>query len=119
MPVIQMGRSTLADGTGAERTDSVVTLSFDTPMTRTRRAEKFEQFVRMTLPGIYGKKIDSVLTGIPTGSLANQGDLLTELPTRGIRIPVDSAWEIRVFPETRKGLEGPLVVRYRASAVAR
>jgi hypothetical protein len=96
-----------------------VTLTFDTPKARTRRPEKFEQFVRMTLPSIYGKKVDSALATIPSGSLAHQGDLLTELPSRGMRIPVDSAWEIRVFPETRKGVEGPLVVRYRALAVAR
>ena len=118
-PIIQMGTSALDGGINAERTDAAVTLSFDLPMTRTRRPEKFEQLVRATLPTIYGKKIDSVLTAIPAGALAKQGDLLTELPARGIRIPVDSAWEIRVFPETRKGVEGPLVIRYHASAVAR
>lgn len=119
VPIIQMGASSVAGGFNAERTDTAVTLSFDQPMTRTRRAEKFEQFVRATLPSIYGKKIDSALTTMPAGALAKQGDLITELPTRGMRIPVDSAWEIRVFPETRKGVEGPLVVRYRALAVAR
>jgi len=118
-PIIQMGASSLAGGVSAERTDTAVTLSFDQPMTRTRRPEKFEQFVRATLPSIYGKKVDSALTAMPAGTLAKQGDLITELPTRGMRIPVDSAWEIRVFPETRRGVEGPLVVRYRASAVAR
>ena len=118
-PIIQMGPSALAGGISAERTDTAVTLSFDQPMARTRRPEKFEQFVRATLPSIYGKKVDSALTAMPAGALAKQGDLITELPTRGMRIPVDSAWEIRVFPETRKGVEGPLVIRYRALAVAR
>ena len=118
-PVIQMGSSSIPGGISAERTDTAVTISFDTPMTRTRRSDKFEQFVRATLPTVYGKKVDSVLTAMPTGTLAKQGDLLTELPSRGMRIPVDSAWEIRVFPETRQGKDGPLVVRYRASAVAR
>jgi hypothetical protein len=119
LPILQMGSSPLEGGISAERSDSVVTVSFDTPMTRTRRPEKFEQLVRATLPSIYGKKIDSVLTSMPVGSLATQGDLISELPSRGMLIPVDSAWEIRVVPETRKGVEGPLVVRYRASAVAR
>ena len=119
LPVVQMGISTISDGISAERTDSAVTLSFDTPLMRTRRSEKFEQFVRATLPTVYGKNVESALTAMPPGAFAKQGDLLTELPTRGVRIPVDSAWEIRVFPETRKGVEGPLVVRYRASAVAR
>jgi hypothetical protein len=118
-PVIQMGTSSLDGGINAERTDAAVTLSFDLPLVRTRRPEKFEQFVRATLPSIYGKKIDSALTALPAGALAKQGDLITELPSRGMRIPVDSAWEIRVFPETRPGVEGPLVIRYRASAVAR
>jgi hypothetical protein len=118
-PTIPMGNSSLDGGITAERTDTAVTISFDMPMTRTRRPDKFEQLVRATLPNIYGSKIDSALTSIPSGGLAKQGDLLTELPSRGMRIPVDSAWEIRVFPETRKGVEGPLVVRYRASAVAR
>jgi len=119
VPTIPMGNSSLDGGISAERTDTAVTISFDMPMTRTRRAEKFEQLVRATLPNIYGRTIDSVLTAIPAGALAKQGDLLTELPSRGLRIPVDDAWEIRVFPETRKGVEGPLVVRYRAAAVAR
>lgn len=118
-PIVRMGSSSIAGGLGAERTDSAVTLSFDMPMTRTRRPDKFEQLVRTTLPSIYGRRVDSALVAMPIGSLANQGDLLTELPSRGMRIPLDSAWEIRVFPETRKGVEGPLVVRYRASAVAR
>jgi hypothetical protein len=118
-PVIQMGSSSIQGGISAERTDTAVTLSFDTPMTRTRRSDKFEQFVRATLPAIYGKKVDSILTAMPAGTLAKQGDLLTELPSRGMRIPVDSAWEIRVFPETRQGKDGLLVIRYRASAVAR
>jgi len=118
-PIIQMGMSSLDGGVNAERTNAAVTLSFDLPMVRTRRPEKFEQFVRATLPSIYGKKIDSVLTTMPSGALAKQGNLLTELPSRGMRIAVDSAWEIRVFPELRQGVEGPLVIRYRTSAVAR
>jgi len=118
-PILPVGNSTLSDGVGAFRSDSVVTLSFDMPMTRTRRPEKFEQFVRATLPAIYGPRIDSALAKMPAGSLAHQGDLTSELPTRGLRIPVDSAWDVLVYPETRKGVDGPLVVRYRAVTTAR
>jgi len=109
----------IADGVAAFRSDSGVTLSFDMPLVRTRRPEKFEQFVRSTLPAIYGPRIDSVLAKLPAGSLAQQGNLISELPSRGMRIPVDSAWDVRVYPETRKGLEGPLVIRYRAVTAAR
>ncbi len=118
-PILPVGNSTLADGVGAFRSDSGVTLSFDMPMTRTRRPEKFEQFVRATLPAIYGPRVDSALAKMPTGSLAHQGDLTSELPTRGLRIPLDSAWDVLVYPETRKGVDGPLVVRYRAVTTAR
>jgi hypothetical protein len=118
-PILPMGNSTLADGVGAFRSDSGVTLSFDMPMTRTRRPEKFELFVRGTLPAIYGPKIDSALAKMPAGSFAHQGDLTSELPTRGLRIPVDSAWNVVVYPETRKGVDGPLVVRYRTVTATR
>ena len=51
-PVLPEGRSDLPDGISAMRTDSVVVLSFDTKLARTRIPEKFERFVRATLPTI-------------------------------------------------------------------
>lgn len=115
VPIIPGGESMLADGVAASRSDGVVTVSFDKPMVRTRIPEKFERFLRTTLPAIYGARIDSSLTKIPIGGIARQGDLISVLPTSGVRIPIDAAWELRVFPETRPGVEGPLVVRYRAT----
>lgn len=116
-PALPQGRSELADGITATRTDSVVVLSFDTKLARTRRPDKFEQFVRTTLPSIYGTAVDSVLRKIPVGALAGQGDLMTELPARGMRIPASSGWTITVYPTTRPGQDGPLVVQYRVSVV--
>jgi hypothetical protein len=95
-----------------------VTVSFDVPSMRTRVPEKFEHVIRATLPAIYGPAVDSVLARVPAGTMARQGDLMTELPSRGIRIPMNSTWELRVYPETRQGQDGPLVVRYRAVAIA-
>ena len=117
VPVLPMGQSELPDGVTAIRGDSDVVVSFDLMMTRTRKPEKFEQFVRATLPVIYGRGVRDVLSKIPDGGLSGQGDLLTELPKRGMRIPVGSEWMIRLFPETRPGQDGPLVVRYRVSVV--
>ena len=116
-PVLPMGHSDLPDSVVAERGDSDVVVSFDLIMTRTRRAEKFEQFVRATLPAIYGRPVRDILAKIPDGGLSSQGELLTELPKRGMRIPVTGEWMIRLFPETRLGHDGPLVVRYRVSVV--
>jgi hypothetical protein len=118
-PVLPQGQSSLPQGPTALRTDSLVTVSFDTPMIRTRIPAKFERLVRSTLPAVYGRSIDSVLSKIPEGGIARQGDLVSELPTRGVRIPVNSDWAITLYPETRPGQDGPLVVRYRVSVVGK
>jgi hypothetical protein len=118
-PVVPQGQSSLPDGPTAVRADSLVTVSFDTPMTRTRIPAKFERLVRSTLTAVYGQSIDSVLSKIPEGGIARQGDLVSELPTRGVRIPVNADWTIALYPETRPGHDGPLVVRYRVSVVAK
>lgn len=116
-PVLPQGHSDLPDGISAMRTDSVVVLSFDTKLARTRMPEKFERFVRATLPAIYGAPADSALARIPEGDLARQGDLITELPTRGMRIPVQTGRTITLYPITRPGQDGPLVTRYRVVVV--
>lgn len=115
IPVIAAGESQLAQGLTATRTDSVVTLGFDTPMLRTRMPDKFERFLRATLRQVYGPDVEATLASLPEGAIAAQGNLLEELPTRGIHIPVSDGWKITVFPETRPGQDGPLVVRYRVA----
>ena len=112
-PIIPPGQSPFANGVTAFRTDSLVTVSFDVSGVRTRFPDKFERFVRSTLPAVYGPDVDLLLAKVPVGALARQGNLLTELPSSGARIPAGDAWEIRVYPETRPGQDGPLVVRYR------
>jgi hypothetical protein len=116
-PAIPRGETMLADSAIAVRSDSEVVVTFDKALLRTRRPEKFEQFVRTTLESVYGAPAAAVIRKLPVGAIAAQGDLLKELPVRGIRIPVDAAWVIRVFPETRPGQDGPLVIRYRVRLV--
>jgi hypothetical protein len=112
-PIIAEGESPLIDSVIAFRADSVVIVSFDTRMIRTRNPEKFEQFVRRTLPAIYGHSVDSALARLPVGGISRQGNLLSELPVRGVRLPLSAGWMIQLFPETRAGVGGPIVVRYR------
>lgn len=114
-PVLPPGESPLRDGVVAQRSDSEVVLSFDTPDLRTRIPEKFESFVRSTLPEVYGAPADSALTHIPSGDLTKQGSLLTELPLRGMRVPLKDGSSIVLYPETRPGRDGPLVIRYRVT----
>jgi len=118
MPTITAGQTILRDSVIADRTDSNVVVSFDKPMTRTRRPEKFEALLRSTLVEIYGAPVDSALARIPEGGIASQGNLITDLPTRGVRIPVSDALTLTVYPETRPGQDGPLVIRYRASVIS-
>jgi hypothetical protein len=115
--VIPEGRTELKDSVIAERAGDSVIVSFDLMMTRTRRRDKFEHIVRETLPAVYGARADSVLAAIPAGSLIGEGDLLTELPLRGIHLPLGTGYQLTVWPETRPGHDGLLVVRYRARVV--
>jgi hypothetical protein len=116
-PVVPQGQSIIPDSLLATRADSVVTVSFDRTMIRTRNPWKFERLVRSTLPALYGPAADSALSRIPEGGLARQGDLINELPTRGMRIPVSPGWTFTLFPITRPGHDGPLVTQYRVSVV--
>ncbi len=114
-PVIAEGLTQLSDGINAMRSGDTVTVSFNTPMLRTRRPEKFEGIVRRTLAGVYGAKAASLLASIPTGSLVQVQDLFADLPTRGLRIAIPAGGTIALWPETKEGKDGPLVVAYRAT----
>lgn len=119
-PIVAAGRGSLGDSIAVVRSDSGIVVEFDTPDARTRTPEKFERFVRATLPRLYGPGADSALAKIPSGGIANsQKALLYELPTSGIRIALNNGWWIALFPEIRPGQDGPLVVRYRAAVVNR
>ena len=116
-PIVAEGQTALRDGLFATRAGDTVAVHFDTPLARTRRPEKFEQIVRATLPAVYGPTADSLLATIPEGKLALAGDLITELPTRGLHLPIGAGWSLALWPETRQGQDGPLVVTYRAVVV--
>jgi hypothetical protein len=115
--IIPVGLTELKDSVQLERAGDSVFVDFDLMMTRTRRRDKFERIVRETLPAVYGARVDSVLAAIPEGSLLGDGDLLTELPRRGIHLPLGTGYQLTVWPETRPGRDGLLVVRYRARVV--
>jgi hypothetical protein len=113
-PVIAEGRTELGDDLIVERGGDSVMVDFDTPATRTRRRDKFEQVVRRTLPRIYGAPVDSALRAVPEGALAGDVDLLTELPRRGVHVRVAQGWTLDLWPQTRAGQDGPLVIAYWA-----
>lgn len=112
-PTIGEGRTSLRDGIVAERRDDEIIVHFDTPAARTRRPEKFEGILRATLPQIFGAAVDSALGTMPAGTVVPPQGLTTELPTHGLYVPLPGGPTLRIWPETRPGQEGPLVVRYR------
>jgi hypothetical protein len=112
--LVREGRTELPDSLIAERGGDSVVVEFDTPATRTRRRDKFESVVRRTLPMVFGAPMDSVLQAIPAGEIVGGVDLLDELPKRGVHLRVADGWTLDLWPETRPGQDGPLVVSYRA-----
>jgi hypothetical protein len=117
-PAIGEGKTPLRDGIVAHRRGDEIMVLFDTPAARTRRPEKFEAILRATLPQIFGALVDSTLVGMPAGSLVPPHGLTTDLPTQGLYVPVSGGSTLRIWPETRPGEDGPLVVRYRVLVVS-
>ena len=115
-PVVPVGRTALRDTMVAVRAGDTVRVSFDLELSRTRRPEKFEAIVRSTLPQVYGTAVDSALRALPVGAMAHAGDLVTMLPEQGFHIPLAGGQTLGVWPETRPGRDGPLVIAYRAVA---
>lgn len=107
------GRTALGRTVFVERAGDSAVVSFDEILTRTRRSAKFESLLRRTLPTVYGSWMDSVLRAIPEGRLVPV-PLIPDVVTTGIRIETGSGLVV-VFPDTRPGQDGPLVVRYRTS----
>ena len=114
-PSVAEGRTDLGDGIYALRTGDTVTVHFDTPGARTRRPEKFEQVVRATLPQVHGATADSILSGIATGNLVGAGELAAEQPNHAIRLRAPGGLSLSLWPQTRPGRDGPLVVAYRVT----
>lgn len=112
-PVVPQGRTELHDSIFVERRGDTVFVHFDTSPARTRRADKFESVVRETLRTVYGAIADSALATVPAGRLAMPNELVTTLPTKGIHLTAARGARIGVWPETRPGRDGPLVVAYR------
>jgi len=115
-PVVPAGGTALRDSMVADRAGDTVRVRFDLELSRTRRPEKFEAIVRSTLPQVYGATVDSALRALPEGAVARAGDLVTTLAEQGFHIPLPGGRTIAVWPETRPGRDGPIVVAYRAVA---
>lgn len=115
-PSVPEGRSALGDSIVAERRGGDVIVIFDTEALRTRFDWKFEGVVRATLPQVFGDDARVALDGIAVGDFVRGGNLIRDLPGRGIRLALAGDRALLVRPITREGRDGPLVIAYRASA---
>ena len=115
-PMVPEGTSPLADDMSVDRRGDTVIVHFDTELGRTRRPEKFDAIARATLVQVYGAAAEPVLEQTAAGTIARTGDLLADLPARGIRIPAGDGTTLSIWPITRPGRDGPIVVAYRAIA---
>ena len=111
--VLPVGRTDLRDSVFATRSGDTVVVHFDTSPARTRRADKFDHIVRETLHAVYGPVADTLLATVPEGRLAAPNELVTGLPARGVHLSLVDGRKIGLWPETRPGRDGPLVVAYR------
>jgi hypothetical protein len=115
-PIIAEGRTELGDSIFAERTGAEVTVHFDNASLRTRFDDKFERIVRMSLPMIFGPEVGARLDSVSPGQFVRGGDLLTDLPSRGIPLALPARGRtLMLYPVTRQGQDGPLVVGYRVT----
>ncbi|HET7585294.1 MAG TPA: hypothetical protein VFK13_10310 [Gemmatimonadaceae bacterium] len=112
--IIPEGRTELGEGVFAVRQGGTVTVTFDTPSTRTRRRDKFERVLRETLPRVFGAVGDSALHRNQISDLLGDLDLVTEIAPRGLRLSIPDGRTLAIWPGTRPGRDGPLVVSYRA-----
>ena len=69
--------------------------------------------MRATLPILYGIAADSMLAALPEGAITGNRDLVSEVAVRGVRLPVPTGGTLELWPVTRPGRDGPLVVGYR------
>jgi hypothetical protein len=111
--VLPQGRTDLPDSLFATRSGDTVAVHFDTSPARTRRADKFDHIVRQTLRAVYGTVADTLLAMVPEGHLAAPNELLGSLPSRGIHLATADGRKVGLWPETRPGRDGLLVVAYR------
>ena len=56
------------------------------------------------------------LAALPEGAIAGGRDLVNEVAVHGVRLPIPTGGTLELWPVTRSGRDGPLVVGYRVRA---
>jgi hypothetical protein len=106
------GRTSLTDSIYAMRSGDSVIVNFDAQGYRTRRPDKLERSLRLTLPLVYGRSVTQSFDTVKAGELVTSKDVIGELATTGMKIALDNGTIVHLRVLTRTGRDGPLAVGY-------
>lgn len=112
--VLVEGRTKLTDSIYAVRSGDSVIVNFDAFGFRTRRPDKIEGTLRLTLPMIFGRMATAGLDTIKTGQLLTNRDVVGTLASAGMPLTLHNGAKVRIRTLTRVGRDGALAVGYLA-----
>jgi hypothetical protein len=110
--VLVEGRTQLTDSIYATRTGDSVVVNFDAFGFRTRRPDKIEQSLRLTLPMLFGKMATSSIDTVGAGGLVTSRDVIGELARDGMRVKLDNGAIAHIRVLTRIVSDGPIAIGY-------
>jgi hypothetical protein len=110
--VLVEGRTQLADSIYAMRTGDSVVVNFDAYGFRTRRPDRIEQSLRLTLPLVYGKMATASIDTVKPGTFVTSHDVIGELARDGMRVKLDNGATAHVRVLTRTVSDGPIAIGY-------
>ena len=86
-------------------------MNFDAYGYRTRRASRFENSLRETLPLVYGRSATASLDTM-AGEIVTNRDVIGALAQEGMRFTLDNGVGIRIRVLTRVVSDGPIAIGY-------
>jgi hypothetical protein len=112
--VLVEGRTQLSDSVYAMRAGDSVVVNFDAYGFRTRRPDKLEQSLRLTLPMVFGRMATASLDTVAKGGFVTNRDVVGALAAEGMHVTLDNGATVRIKVLTRVVSDGPIAIGYLA-----
>jgi hypothetical protein len=112
--VLVEGKTQLTDSIYAMRAGDSVIVNFDAYGFRTRRSDKLESTLRITLPLVFGQMATASLSSIKEDSLVTNRDVIGSLAATGMVLKLDNGATVRIRTLTRPVTDGPIAIGYLA-----
>jgi hypothetical protein len=110
--VLVEGRTQLADSIYAMRFGDSVVVNFDAYGFRTRRSDRIEQSLRLTLPMVFGRMATASIDTLPQGGFVTNRDVIGELARSGMQVKLDNGAIAHIRVLTRVVSDGPIAIGY-------